>query len=192
MAKDPVMNADVPETNLAEGGFPEPTPDESGEGLTRSEVINAFGEDLGGKLIEWGFGSLSQLANVSDAELLAVKGLGEVTLGQIRERVPYDAFEPEDEPDTGLADILIEIGVPEPPNGSFDDVVEIEGADYIEAQVGKARYRLYLNTEPLEWEQVRQSTAVAGAVADAAVPSSGLPEPIQQSVRVKRIAESAE
>ena len=58
--------------------------DEDDEGLTRSEVINEFGETIGNALIQGGFASLSAVEDASDKELRAVRGIGPAALEEIR------------------------------------------------------------------------------------------------------------
>lgn len=99
MAKDsttgPVSNP--------EGGY-YPSSEEvrmTDEGLTRSEVINEFGEALGNMLLEGGYSSLSAILEATDEDLLAIEGLGPAKLKTIREKttlvVEEEAPEPEPE-----------------------------------------------------------------------------------------------
>ena len=54
------------------------------EDLTRSEVINAFGDKLGQKLLDAGYSSLSGLAAASDQDLLKIPGVGPKAISDIR------------------------------------------------------------------------------------------------------------
>jgi hypothetical protein len=54
-------------------------------GPTRSEVINRFGKRYGDLLIDAGYASLSSVAEASDAELTAIKGIAQGALKAIRE-----------------------------------------------------------------------------------------------------------
>ncbi len=51
---------------------------------TRSEVINAYGEKVGGLLIDAGYASLGAVADAEDEDLLEIAGLGKGTLKAIR------------------------------------------------------------------------------------------------------------
>lgn len=71
----------------------------SDQEATRSEVINALGDsDWVHNLIEAGFGSGTALAVASDKELMAVEGVAEGRLGQVREAFSMTAA-PDNEPD---------------------------------------------------------------------------------------------
>jgi hypothetical protein len=59
--------------------------EEAEEGPTRSEVINAYGEKAGKLLIDAGYASLSAVAEASDEDLQAIKGIGKGTVKAIRE-----------------------------------------------------------------------------------------------------------
>jgi len=96
MAKDPSMAGKV---SNPDGGFYKSSEEvrmEDAERLTRSEIINAFGEDLGNKLLGGGYSSLSGMAGVTDEELLAIEGIGPVTVGKIREVISLKAPEVDD------------------------------------------------------------------------------------------------
>jgi hypothetical protein len=58
--------------------------DEEEAGPTRSEVINAFGEKVGKLLIDADYASLSAVAEASDQDLKAIKGIGAGTVKAIR------------------------------------------------------------------------------------------------------------
>jgi NAD-dependent DNA ligase len=58
--------------------------EESGDGLTRSEVINLVGESAGKALIKAGFASLSAIDDADDDELLEIDGVGPATLNKLR------------------------------------------------------------------------------------------------------------
>jgi len=97
MAKDHVGKVSNPD-----GGFYKSSEEiraESAERLTRSEIINAFGEDLGQKLLGGGYASMSSLTGATDEQLLAIDGIGPASLEKIREVVTLDMLE---EADSGL------------------------------------------------------------------------------------------
>lgn len=54
------------------------------ESLTRSEVINTFGEMIGQILLDGGYSSLTNVINATDEELLAVEGMDDELLQAIR------------------------------------------------------------------------------------------------------------
>lgn len=98
MAKDPTQG---PITRYDETGNPkimiEPVAEDAQseerameEGLTRSEIINAFGEDLGGKLLDGGYSSLSGMMGATDEDFLAIKGIGPASLAEIRKVVSLE------------------------------------------------------------------------------------------------------
>ena len=62
----------------------EPVDNTEDQGLTRSEVINEFGEKLGFALIQGGFSTIAAVDGATDEELLAVTGVGEASLKKIR------------------------------------------------------------------------------------------------------------
>jgi len=51
---------------------------------TLNEVIDAYGEKIGGLLIEAGYASLSSIAEAEDDDLLAISGIGKGTLKALR------------------------------------------------------------------------------------------------------------
>ncbi len=105
MAKDPAMSGPV---SKLEGGSYESSeevrakdageniPEETGEGLTRSEIINMFGEATGRALLDAGYASFTSLRMASDEELLAISGVGPAKVETIRARVGKEQS-PEDE-----------------------------------------------------------------------------------------------
>ncbi len=60
------------------------TDDTADASLTRSEVINEFGEKLGFALIQGGFSTIASVDGATDEELLAVNGVGDASLKKIR------------------------------------------------------------------------------------------------------------
>ena len=88
-AETTVEEADESETVVEE------TPLEE-EILSRSEVINEFGEDLGGKLIESGYASFSAMADLDEETLMSLETL------ELDEKVVVLAFlSPEDSEEAG-------------------------------------------------------------------------------------------
>lgn len=84
MANDPTTGP----VSDPEGGTL-PTSDElrPDSGLTRSEIINKFGEELGRVLLDAGYASLTSLMMASDEELLAI--LDEASFVSVRAVAPY-------------------------------------------------------------------------------------------------------
>lgn len=112
MAKDPAMSGPV---SKLEGGTYESSeeirdadniPDETGEGLTRSEIINAFGDAVGRTLLDAGYASFTSLRLASDEELLAVSGLGPAKLAMIREKVGAQSVDPDEVEVAELAGLM--------------------------------------------------------------------------------------
>lgn len=97
MAKDPLAaNVSKPEGGYYEGSEElrhqsAESKEEIVEGLTRSEVINVFGEKLGNLLIDGGYASISSIMMASDSDLEDVKGVGKATVKQIREQLAEEA-----------------------------------------------------------------------------------------------------
>lgn len=193
-ANEAVQEADAGQENPAEpvtedaqagsegeGGGNE-SPPEDPENLTRSEVINEFGDALGAKLIDAGMASLLAIAEAPDKYLIAIKGIGRATVKAIREKVPY-----QEPPHFG---VMREMGVPEPPRGDYHDIQVIEGADYLDATVGKKGYRLYLNVEEFEWEEREVPTPPASPAGGTEPVAAAPGAEVQQSVRIRRIAQS--
>lgn len=58
---------------------------DEGQSLTRSEVINAFGERVGHALIDAGYASLSSLEGLTKSELTKIEGIGAVSADAILE-----------------------------------------------------------------------------------------------------------
>jgi len=93
MAKDPASGP----VSKPEGGTYESSEEirEADAGLTRSEIINAFGEHLGGLLIGAGYSSFSGMIGATDEDFLAIDGVGPVALDEIRSvlsvELPEDA-----------------------------------------------------------------------------------------------------
>lgn len=187
MAKDPVMNAS--EANES--------PEQEEEIKTRSRLFNVLQDErIGGLLIDAGLSTVDAVAQTPDEDLLALTGLGEARVEDIREKIPYQPAdeeedaepeaedeadsepEPEAESADGFSAELRELGIPHPPGGTYDQAYPVEGADYIEAQTVSGQYRLYLNVpeSEFEWEQVGID------------PASDEPP---KSVRVRRIAEAS-
>ncbi len=101
MAKDAATGP----VSRPEGGHYESSEEirEKDSGLTRSEIINAFGEDLGNKILDGGFSSLTHLSQATDEEILGISGIGPASLVKIREMlniIPIEA--PEEEVEGGL------------------------------------------------------------------------------------------
>lgn len=95
MAKDHLAG----KVSNPDGGFYKSSEEVRAEGaerLTRSEIINAFGEDLGNKVLAGGYSSLSSLVLATDKELLAIEGVGPAALSKILEVISTD-LEPEAE-----------------------------------------------------------------------------------------------
>ena len=118
MAKDPAMSGPV---SKLEGGSYESSEDIRAEdsGLTRSEIINVFGEADGRMLLDAGYASFTSLRLASDEELLAVDGLGPVKLATIREKVGAQSVDPDEEemPElAGLADGVKALAIPPTPS----------------------------------------------------------------------------
>lgn len=78
--RNPAAHADA-EPEPEGGEAPEP---EGGEALTRSEVINVYGERIGQLLLGAGYSTVSQVREDSDENLLDVEGIGPKTLEDIR------------------------------------------------------------------------------------------------------------
>lgn len=95
MAKDPAMSGPV---SKMEGGHYESSEEirEADAGLTRSEIINTFGEDLGNKLLDGGYSSLSGMIDATDEDFLAIKGVGPAALAKIREVMSLEVPEVDD------------------------------------------------------------------------------------------------
>jgi ERCC4-type nuclease len=84
MAKDPMAaSVSTPEGGKYESS--EKIRKKDTEKLTRSEIINTFGEKLGQLLLDGGYSSLSSLFKVSDTELEEIPGIGEASVKKIRE-----------------------------------------------------------------------------------------------------------
>jgi hypothetical protein len=86
---------------------PEPEPEAEAvvaapDHLTRSEIINTFGDEVGAKLLDAGLASLLSVQRATDDELLAVTGIGPATLEVIREKAPY--LEPEEDTEFDIPD----------------------------------------------------------------------------------------
>jgi hypothetical protein len=98
MAKDPAMSGPV---SKPEGGHYESSEEirAKDSGLTRSEVINTFGEDLGNKLLDGGYSSLSGMIDATDEDFLAITGIGPAALAKIREALTLVVVE---EAESGL------------------------------------------------------------------------------------------
>jgi hypothetical protein len=94
MAKDPVMSGPVSEVVQPED-----------EGLTRSEIINLFGEAFGRMLLEAGYASILSLQLATDEELLSIAGLGPAKLQIIRDEVGAQQVAADEGPMAELADL---------------------------------------------------------------------------------------
>ena len=197
MAKDPAMSGPVTDP---EGGTYETSEEiraESNEGLTRSEVINEFGPDLGQKLIDGGYASLSSLLSVTDEDLIAIAGIGPASVTKIREAIKgaviiiddlieaeitveesSDVVEEETVTEAEDAEIVEEVADAD----AVPEVVEVEESEDTGEEVLEA-------TEPEEPELDPEPE-----IADPSPMPAPLPAPVeepQMSVRVRRAKESA-
>lgn len=123
MAKDNVTG----KVSNPEGGFYKSSEEiraESGGNLTRSEIINAFGEELGRKLLDGGYSSLSAVASATDKELLAVAGIGPAGLSKI---LDVGSVEASEEDEGGL-----EEETPDEPEVEEAVVEEVESDESVE------------------------------------------------------------
>jgi hypothetical protein len=144
------------------------------EELTRSEIINEFGEELGEKLIDAGFSSKSSLLNVED-EVLIERGFEAVEITTIREALSVATAEMEievEEAEEVEEGDGLEEGTDEP---------EIEEADTEEADA-------LPEEEPgeEESEEVDEGAGAEEAPVAAPEPQEPLPGP-EASVRIQRI-----
>jgi len=103
MAKDGILTGPVSDHQT--GGF-KPTSDEVRaadaaraaakeeeeavvkEIMTRSEVVNLFGEKIGELLIDAGYSTVSSVITAKNEDLKAISGLGKASLEKIRELAP--------------------------------------------------------------------------------------------------------
>lgn len=98
MAKDPSMSGPV---SRLEGGEYESSEEIRAASAdpsmsTRSEIINNFGEDLGRKLLDAGYSSMSSMDGVSDEDFLAITGVGPAALEKIHEVLTLGLLEADD------------------------------------------------------------------------------------------------
>lgn len=75
--------------------------------LTRSEVINLFGEKIGQLLLDGGYSTVASTLVAADEELEDVKGIGEAAVKKIRELAP-----PKEMPE-GISRVLVQQAMPE-------------------------------------------------------------------------------
>lgn len=77
---------------------PEPRP-AVGEELTRSEVLNRFGPEVGQLLLDGGYFTIDSIMSATDKELEAIPDLGRATVKKIRELLappPVAPVQPEE------------------------------------------------------------------------------------------------
>lgn len=188
MAKDHLTG----KVSNPDGGFYKSSEEiraESAEKLTRSEIFNTFGEDIGQKLIDGGYASLSGLAGVTDDELLAITGIGPASVEKIREVI---SLEPEEE--SGLEEETPdEPEVEETVDGeseAIEPVVEEEEIEEVSEEV--------LPEEPAE--EVEPESADSEGYGEPEPVPEPLPAPVDEvpfgaegamSVRVRRNKERA-
>lgn len=141
--------------------------------LTRSEVINIFGEEIGKRLIDGGYSSLTSVIEATDQELLLVPDIGPATLTNIRRMqfTEQDKEEIEDGLEEEAADEP-EVEAPEDAEGPGVEEDEAEPDAPIETDEGPAD----LPEEVLETPS----------------PLPPYSEEPRMSVRVRRIAEANE
>ena len=122
MAKDPAMSGPV---SKLEGGTYESSEEirDEDSGLTRSEIINAFGEISGRMLLDAGYASFTSLRLASDEELLAVDGLGPAKLAVIREKVGAQAADPDEAEVAELAGLMEGPSAPAAPDVLMETAV---------------------------------------------------------------------
>lgn len=193
MAKDHLSG----QVSNPDGGFYKSSEEvraEAAERLTRSEIINSFGDDLGQKLLDGGYSSLSSLVLATDKELLAVEGVGPAALSKILEVISTD-LEPEvgdgleEEPAEGLeVETADEPEVEEAVDGESEtaEPVVTEAPDQeVSEEV--------LPEEPTEGVEPEPAPAPAPAPEPAPAPVEEVPfgAPGAMSVRVRRNKERA-
>jgi len=192
MAKDHLAG----KVSNPDGGFYKSSEEVRAEGaerLTRSEIINAFGEDLGNKVLAGGYSSLSSLVLATDKELLAIEGVGPAALSKILEVISTD-LEPEAE--SGLEKESaegLEVETSDEPEveetaGGEDEaaepVVEEEEVEEVSEEV--------LPEEPPEGLDVIEGLLPVHEPVPAPVGDSPFGTPGAMSVRVRRNKERAE
>jgi len=91
-AEDVVEEAEAEEIGAEKGEdttiFPRHEEVEIEEILTRSPIINLFGEKVGQLLLDAGYSSMAAVIMADDEVLLGIKGIGEAALKEIRSIVP--------------------------------------------------------------------------------------------------------
>lgn len=195
MAKDPAMSGPVTDP---EGGTYETSEEiraASNEGLTRSEVINEFGPDLGQKLIDGGYASLSSLLSATDEDLIAIAGIGPASVTKIREAIKGAVIIVDDLIEAEItveesSDVVEEETVTEPEDAEV--VEEVADADAV-PEVVEVEESEDTGEEVLE-ETGSGETEEETEVADPPLVPAPLPVPVeepQMSVRVRRAKESA-
>lgn len=129
MAKDPAISGPISKPT---GGFYESSEEirkkEAGidEILTRSEVINILGEQLGQLLIDAGYSTIASIILTTDKELEKIRGVGKASIAKIRELIPAppapeEPKAPTQQPPTPSVSTKKS---PHPPIGPGDVIVE--------------------------------------------------------------------
>jgi hypothetical protein len=180
MAKDPAMSGPV---SKLEGGAYESSeevrakdageniPDETGEGLTRSEIINMFGEGLGRMLLDAGYASITSLRLASDDELLAISGLGPAKVNLIRELVGVQEVAEDEAMMPELAGLPF--GEPAPPpveevmETALDDSPRFGDPGSVNPRI--ARIRAAAEAQAEEEARLREATRAAEIAAAGGV-----------------------
>jgi hypothetical protein len=179
MAKDPAMSGPV---SKLEGGTYESS-EEARENLTRSEIINKFGEAFGRALLDAGYSSFTSLRLASDEELLAIGGVGPAKLAQIREVVGAEAVPEEEEELPELAELPagepegIEMGAPMafgPDSTPVDTAPRFGEEDAVSPRIARIREQAAL--QEAEAARVRE---IAVATEAAAEPE---PAPVEEVI----------
>lgn len=163
--------------------------------LTRSEIIDAFGEELGGKLLAGGYSSLDSLSSATNEEILAVDGIGPASLAKIHDAVTPVEPEPEvkeEEAEVGLEEEAAESDeveeTPEKEEGAVpvEDEPEVEPEPEIEtepeveeASVEEGQPQVEAPAEVLEEEATEEAEEELSELAEL---ETGPPEPEEEEL----------